>query len=81
MIQNYFFLNRLILEANELLKNAVILEIFSQEKGTLVIDCEKSNENIFIEISVIPGNSYFTIKNKYTRAKKNTINFFDEAVY
>ena len=80
MIQNYFFLNRLVLEANEILRDAVIQEIFSQEKGTLVIYCEKSNENIFIETSVIPGNSYFTIKNKYTRAKKNTINFFDEAV-
>ncbi|MGB5529264.1 MAG: NFACT RNA binding domain-containing protein [Ignavibacteriaceae bacterium] len=79
MIQNYFFLNRLILEANEVLSNAVILEIFSQEKGTLVINCENLNENIFIEISVIPGNSHFTIKNKYTRAKKNTINFFDAA--
>ncbi|MCW8812777.1 MAG: NFACT RNA binding domain-containing protein [Chlorobium sp.] len=36
------------------------------------------NENIFIELSVIPGNSFFAIKNKYTRAKKNTINFFEE---
>jgi predicted ribosome quality control (RQC) complex YloA/Tae2 family protein len=78
MIQNYFFLNRIILEANELLKDAVIQEIFSQEKGTLVINCKKMNENIFIELSVIPGNSFFAIKNKYTRAKKNTINFFEE---
>jgi predicted ribosome quality control (RQC) complex YloA/Tae2 family protein len=79
MIQNYFFLNRLILEANKVLKGAVIREIFSQEKGTLVLNCEKINENIFIELSVIPGNSYFAIKNNYTRAKKNTINFFEEA--
>lgn len=79
MIQSYFFLNRLILEANGMLQDAVIQEIFSQEKGTLVLNCENLNENIFIEISVIPGNSHFTIKNKYTRAKKNTINFFDDA--
>jgi predicted ribosome quality control (RQC) complex YloA/Tae2 family protein len=79
MIQNYFFLNRVILEANELLKDAVIREIFSQEKGTLIINCENLNGNIFIELSVIPGNSYFVIKNNYTRAKKNTINFFNEA--
>ena len=80
MIQNYFFLNRLILEVNGLLRDAVIQEIFSQERGTLVINCENINESIFVEISVIPGNSYFTIKNKYIRAKKNTINFFDDAV-
>lgn len=79
MIQSYFFLNRLILEANGMLQDAVIQEIFSQEKGTLVINCENLNENIFIEISAIPGNSHFTIKHKYTRAKKNTINFFDAA--
>ena len=80
MIQNYFFLNRLILEANEILRDTVIQEIFSQEKGTLVINCGMSDEDFYIEISVIPGNSYFTIKNKYARAKKNTINFFDDVV-
>ena len=80
MIQNYFFLNRIIFEANNLLKDVVIREIFSQDKGILVFNCEKLDENIFIELSVKPGKSYLAIKNKYTRAKKNTINFFNEAL-
>ena len=79
MYQNYFFLNRLILEANTIIKDGVVSEIFSQEKGTLIIGCEKTGEEFFIEISVIPGNSYFTIKNKFNRAKKNTITFFEDA--
>lgn len=80
MIQNYFFLNRLILEANALLKGARILEIFSQEKGTLTINCGLGNDNSFIELSVIPGNAYLNIKNKFSRAKKNTISFFNDAI-
>ena len=79
MYQNYFFLNRLILEANTIIKDGVVSEIFSQEKGTLILGCEKTSEEFFIEISVIPGNSYFTIKNKFNRAKKNTITFFEDA--
>ena len=79
MYQNYFFLNRLILEANTILKDGMISEIFSQEKGTIIIGCEKNGDEFFIDISVIPGNSYFTIKNKFNRAKKNTITFFEEA--
>ena len=79
MYQNYFFLNRLILEANTILKDGMISKIFSQEKGTIIIGCEKNGDEFFIDISVIPGNSYFTIKNKFNRAKKNTITFFEEA--
>jgi len=80
MIRNYFFLNRLILEINALLNDTKVIEIFSQEKGTLVINCDKSGENIFIEFSVTPGIPHLSIKKKYTRAKKNTINFFTEGL-
>ena len=79
MYQNYFFLNRLVLEADTILRGGTISEIFSQEKGTLIISFEKDREAIFIEFSVVPGNSYLTIKNKFNRAKKNTITFFEEA--
>lgn len=80
MIRNYFFLNRFILEANELLRGVSIVEIYSQEKGTLVINCANSDENIFLEISVTPGSPHITLKKKYARAKKNTIGFFSKAI-
>jgi predicted ribosome quality control (RQC) complex YloA/Tae2 family protein len=78
MLQNYFFLNRIVVEANKIIASSKIIEIFSQDKGTLVIDCKLSVENYFIEICAIPGNSYLTLKKNYSRAKKNTINFFED---
>ena len=80
MLQNYFFLNRFILELTPLLKNSKIEEIFSQEKSKLIIVTSKDKDFYFLEISVIPGNSNLNLRKNYSRAKKNTLNFFDTAV-
>ncbi len=77
MFKNYFFLNRLIIEANTVLKVSKIISIFSQEKDKLIIEVRKNDFNKFIEISVNPGFPYFTIKDSYNRAKKNTIDVFE----
>ena len=80
MHRNYFFLNRLIIEANDLLKGLNIAQIFSQEKGTLIIHCRNKSNEKFVEICVVPGSPYLTIKNTFSRAKKNTIDFFNQSV-
>jgi predicted ribosome quality control (RQC) complex YloA/Tae2 family protein len=77
MYKNYFILNRIILELNSALKSSVITEIFSQEKDKLVIKCEEE-EVYFIEISVNPGQPYISLKKEYHRAKKNSLDFFEE---
>jgi len=79
MLQNYFFLNRFILDLTPLLVNSKIEEIYSQEKSKLVIVTSKNTDFYFLEISVIPGNSYMNVRNNYSRAKKNTLNFFNGA--
>ncbi len=76
MLQNYFVLNRFIVEAKPLLEDSKIEEIFSQEKSKLVIVASKNDEVYYLELCVIPGNSYINIRR---RAKKNTVNFFDSA--
>lgn len=80
MHRNYFFLNRLIIEANDLLKGLKIAQIFSQEKGTLIIHCSNNSNEKFVEVCVVPGSPYLTIKNTFSRAKKNTIDFFNQSV-
>lgn len=80
MLQNYFLLNRFLVEVQELLTDSKILEIFSQEKSKLVIVLSKNDEEYYLELCVIPGNSYLNIKKNYSRAKKNTVNFFDAAL-
>jgi predicted ribosome quality control (RQC) complex YloA/Tae2 family protein len=80
MLQNYFVLNRFIVEAKPILEDSNIEEIFSQEKSKLIIAVSKNDEVYFLELCVIPGNSYINIRKNYSRAKKNTVNFFDKAL-
>ena len=80
MLQNYFFLNRLILELQPILKDSVIEEIFSQEKSKLIVVASKAGTVHYLELSVIPGNSYITLRQNFNRAKKNTVNFFEESL-
>jgi predicted ribosome quality control (RQC) complex YloA/Tae2 family protein len=45
-----------------------------------LIKLSSNDTDYFLELCVIPGNSYFNVRKNYSRAKKNTINFFEEAV-
>jgi predicted ribosome quality control (RQC) complex YloA/Tae2 family protein len=80
MLQNYFFLNRFILDLKSILENSIVEGIFSQEKSKLLIELSSNDTDYFLELCVIPGNSYISLKKRYARAKRNTINFFEEAV-
>ena len=80
MNQNYFFLNRFVIEVSERIKDATVTEIFSQDKNKIVLSLQKRNEEFFIEIRVTPGQSFINLKNNYSRAKKNTVNFFEDAI-
>jgi predicted ribosome quality control (RQC) complex YloA/Tae2 family protein len=78
MIKNYFILNRFIIEAGELLIGKSIFDIFSQEKDKLLIEFGTSESTKFLEICVNPGEPFINIREKYSRAKSNTINFFKD---
>ncbi len=80
MLQNYFFLNRFLLEIKSFLEDSKIEEIFSQEKSKLVIVTSKKTDIFYLEFCVIPGNSYLNLRKNYSRAKKNTVNFFDDLI-
>ncbi|UCH65714.1 MAG: DUF814 domain-containing protein [Ignavibacterium sp.] len=78
MIKNYFILNRFIFEAGELLNGQKIYSIFSQEKDRLLIEFGETESKKFIEICVNPGEPFINIREKYSRAKSNTINLFKD---
>ena len=78
MIRNYFFLNRFTLEAAGKLQDKTVLSIFSQEKDRLLFELGDRTESLFLEISVDPGDPFLNIREKYARARKNTINFFPD---
>jgi len=77
MYKTYYYLNRLTLELNSLISGKKILSIFSQEKDRLILHLSK-DEDLFMEISVNHSEPYINIRNRFSRAKKNTITFFDE---
>ncbi|HZW38145.1 MAG TPA: NFACT RNA binding domain-containing protein [Ignavibacteriaceae bacterium] len=75
MYKNYFLLRRFVCESKDIINNLVINDIFTQEKNRLIISLG-TEENIFLEISVDQNRPYILIKDKYSRAKKNTISLF-----
>jgi len=78
MIKNYFILNRFIIEANELLISKSIYNVFTQEKDKLLIEFGNTEGIKYIEICVNPGQPFINIREKYSRAKSNTINLFKD---
>ena len=77
MYKSYYFLNRYIIELKEHLTGKTILEIFSQEKDKLMVHL-KDHEEQFLEISVNPGFPYFSLTEKFKRAKRNTLSLFNQ---
>jgi predicted ribosome quality control (RQC) complex YloA/Tae2 family protein len=80
MLTNYFILNRLALELNKLISGWTINEIFTQEKNILLISLRHSGETKYIEMDVNHSFPYLDIRDEFHRAKKNSINFFHEAL-
>jgi predicted ribosome quality control (RQC) complex YloA/Tae2 family protein len=78
MIKNYFFLNRFILEAKEILNGYKITSAFTQEKDILIITLRKGAEEYFLAVSVNPGLPYLSLKEEFHRAKKNVVTFFED---
>lgn len=77
MYKSYYYLNRLTLELNAVLSGKKIVSIFSQDKDRLIIQLDGSEE-LFIEFSVNHSEPFINVRRKYSRAKKNTIEFFNE---
>jgi len=79
MYKSYFYLNRLTLELNTVLTEKRIVSIFSQDKDRLIIQLDGAEE-LFVEISVNHSEPFILIRNRFSRAKKNTVEFFEELI-
>jgi predicted ribosome quality control (RQC) complex YloA/Tae2 family protein len=56
-----------------------IESIFSQDKDRLIVKLD-GPEELFIEFSVNHSDPFINVRTKYSRAKKNTIEFFNELI-
>ena len=77
MYKNFFFLNKFVMEADSELKGYSLTDAFSQDKDKLILAFRSGEAKKFIEISVNPGNPFITLRNKYSRAKRNSVSFFE----
>ncbi len=80
MFRNYFILNRFVLEANASLKGYRIISAFTQEKEKLLFELSNGIQSKFIEISTSSHFEYITLRDNYSRAKRNTIDFFSNHI-
>jgi predicted ribosome quality control (RQC) complex YloA/Tae2 family protein len=80
MLTNYFLLNRLCLELDKLISGWTIKEIFTQDKNILILSVENSNLIKYLELNVNHAAPYINIVDEFHRAKKNSINFFPQAL-
>ena len=78
MYKNFFFLNKFIVEVNNELHGYSLTNAFSQDKDKLILAFSLGEVRKYLEISVNPGNPFIILRNKYSRAKKNSVGFFEE---
>lgn len=77
MFKNFFVLNRQVVEINEILSGFTLVNVFTQEKNKLIFCLRSDIREHFIEMSVDSSLPYFLIREKFNRAKKNTLDFFE----
>lgn len=80
MYKNYYYLNRQVIELNDVLKESVLLECFSQEKDRLILRFSQESNNIHLIISASQNEPYIQLREEYFRAKKNTVDFFSASL-
>ena len=81
MFNNYLYLKRAVIELNELIIGCKIVDVFSQEKDKAVIVLQKNNQDVFLIINTTANLPYLLLRNKYSKAKKNTYDFFRDTSY
>lgn len=78
MFKNYFTLNRHVVEVNALLSGYTLSSVFTQEKDKLILCFINNPDELFVEINTDQSFPYFIIREKFSRAKKNTLDFFHD---
>ncbi len=74
MLRNYYYLHRSVTELNQLLRNAIVTEIFSQDKNLLLLSIPTEEFPYrHLTISTDPSLPYLLVKKDHRKARKNVI--------
>jgi hypothetical protein len=77
---NYHFLKYLAPALNDAFADQKITACFSQSKDELIIETEGQSTNRYIRAHLLPPQVYLSFPEQYHRAKRNTINLFQELI-
>lgn len=80
MHNNYYFLRQLSRSLELWLKGGVITECFSQNKDELVIRFLTTSGERFLKASLLPAFSCLSFPDTFFRARKNSIDLFEEMI-
>lgn len=78
MHNNYYFLSQLSSQLNQKLNGYTLVSCFSQNKDELIIEFNNSNSSFFIKASLQPNFCCLSFPKTYNRARKNSIDLFNE---
>jgi len=80
MFHNYFFLKRLANSLNGVLPGMQLLECFSQNKDELILGFASENKALYIRANLDPQISLLDITDDFRRARKNSVDLFEELI-
>lgn len=80
MLSNYYTLRHIALDLNDRLRGKHLVEIFSQERNQLIVGFEHQSESSFIVVSCEPSANYLYFRKSFSRAKKNSMDFFPSVI-
>mgnify|MGYP003563083043 FL=1 len=78
MHNNYHFIKHLAPSLDVKLKNALLIEVFSQNKDELILGFARDGKEFFIQADLSPSFSCLSFPDTFHRAKKNSVDLFDE---
>ncbi|MBX2917311.1 MAG: DUF814 domain-containing protein [Cyclobacteriaceae bacterium] len=80
MHNNYYFLKQLSKQLHQKLSGFRVVSCFSQNKDELVLEFNNSTESFFIKASLQSDFSCLSFPNQFNRARKNSIDLFEEVI-
>ncbi|MFA6571917.1 MAG: hypothetical protein WCT77_11855, partial [Bacteroidota bacterium] len=79
MIRNYYTLLKLVAEFQQFAGYRIV-ECFTQEKQTIMFALYKGEEVRHLQFSASTDSCTLSIRDRYARAKKNTVDLFPEII-
>ena len=80
MLTHYFTLQALARDFDEKLRNATIQQIFTQQRNELLICCRTETGARTLCVSCDPKPNYIFLRDSVARAKRNSVDLFDDAL-